>query len=208
MIAALVAPSDALSEALAASGSVIGNSVHWEPHSFKGETRYEIKGDAASGEIEASCHDTASALFQKQPINLAETPILRWSWKVTGVHPELKEREKSGDDYPARVYVVYNPTPWMPWRTRAVNYVWSNHQEKGTIWPNAFTGNAMMIALQSGAPEAGGAWREESRNVKEDFKTLFGLELDEIDGIAIMTDCDNAGLPMTGYYKDIRFSRE
>lgn len=179
--------------------------IGWKPYVFKGETKYE---ELSEGTLHASCTDTASAFYQEKVVDLLKTPVLQWSWKVEGVHPQLLEREKSGDDYPARVYVVYTPSRLMPWRTLAIDYVWSNNQKIGSVWPNAFTKNAVMVALQSGKPQSGHEWKHESRNVKQDFKEFFDIDLDTIDGVAIMTDCDNAGLPMTGFYKNIYFSSE
>lgn len=185
----------------------VGKIEGWEEHIFKGQTLYSIDGSSASRTIKASCIDTASALYQENEIDLRKTPVLRWSWRVNDVHSQLREREKSGDDYPARIYAVYTPSRLTPWRTLAIDYVWSNNQDIGTVWPNAFTKNAVMAALQSGAPTSQG-WKQESRNIREDFKSFFDIDVDFIDGIAIMTDCDNARLPMTGFYKDIHFTAE
>jgi len=182
-------------------------ATNWQEHSFKGRTIYSV-GVADSVEtIKASCTQTASALYQEKSVDLSKTPIMRWSWTVSNVHPQLNERTRSGDDYPARVYVVYTPNSLMPWRTIAIDYVWSNNQDIGSVWPNAFTKNAVMVALQRGAPTSQG-WKQESRNIREDFKSFFDIDVDFIDGIAIMTDCDNARLPMTGYYRDIHFTVE
>ncbi len=180
----------------------------WEEHIFKGQTLYSMDGSSASDAIKASCIDTASALYQEKEVDLLKTPVLRWSWKVAGVHGQLREREKSGDDYPARIYAVYTPSHLTPWRTLAIDYVWSNNQKVGSVWPNAFTKNAIMVALQSGAPTPERGWKKEARNIRDDFKAFFDIDVDAIDGIAIMTDCDNAGLPMTGFYKDIYFASE
>lgn len=180
----------------------------WSEHSFKGHTSYFFERTTSLPYVKASCTDTASALYQESTVDLSKTPVLHWSWKIEGVHPQLNEREKSGDDYPARVYVVYAPSSLMPWRTLAIDYVWSNNQKVGSVWPNAFTKNAVMVALQSGNPAPGNAWRQEVRNVRDDFKAFFGIDLDSINGVAIMTDCDNVGLPMVGYYKNLRFSQD
>lgn len=177
----------------------------WQEHSFNGNTKYQ---PGVNGTLKASCENTASALYYETEIDLTKTPIMRWAWKVDDVHTALHENEKAGDDYPARIYAIYTPSNAMPWRTKTMNYVWANSQQKNSAWPNAFTNHAMMLALQSGTTIRKGKWVEESRNIWEDFKIYFGLDLDRIDGIAIMTDCDNAGLPMTGYYKNIRFTAE
>lgn len=180
----------------------------WKEHVFKGKTLYSIDLSSGDDAVKASCIDTASALYQENVVDLSKTPVLRWSWKVEDVHTRLQEKEKSGDDYPARVYVVYTPSRLTPWRTRAINYVWSNNQDIGSVWPNVFTKNAIMVALQSGKPGSSQEWKHEARNIKRDFKNFLDIDLDTIDGVALMTDCDNAGLPMTGFYKNIHFSPE
>jgi len=181
---------------------------NWKNYSFKGKTSYIIDHSSFFQTVKASCTNTASALYHEEKIDLLKTPILKWSWKVDGVHSQLQEKEKAGDDYPARVYVIYTPNSLTPWRTMAINYVWSNNQKIGSFWPNPFTSNAIMVALQSGKPNSDKKWIKESRNVKEDFKTFFSVNLNTIHGVSIMTDCDNSGLPMKGYYRDIHFLRE
>jgi hypothetical protein len=185
----------------------VGKIAGWEEHIFKGRTLYSMDDSSASRTIKASCIETASALYQENEIDLRKTPVLRWSWRVNDVQSQLREREKSGDDYPARIYAVYTPSRLTPWRTLAIDYVWSNNQDIGSVWPNAFTKNAVMVALQSGAPTSQG-WKQESRNIRQDFKSFFNIDVDFIDGVAIMTDCDNAQLPMTGFYKNIHFTAE
>jgi hypothetical protein len=91
--------------------------------------------------------------------------LLRWSWKIGGTIPNGNERTKEGDDYAARVYVVFPRT--LFWRTKAINYIWANKLPKGESLPNAFTSNAMMVAVESGDGKAG-TWVTEERNLYED----------------------------------------
>ena len=51
-------------------------------------------------------------------------------------------------------------------------------------------------------------WITVKSNVKEDFKKFHNLELDEIDGIAIMTDADNSNSKAISYYQNIYFSAD
>ncbi|MDE1900984.1 MAG: DUF3047 domain-containing protein [Alphaproteobacteria bacterium] len=177
----------------------------WDERSFKGHTNYQLIGQDT---LRATCKDTASALYRRMSVDLTRTPVLRWFWRADGVHPDLDDTTKAGDDYAARVYVVYAPSALMPWRTKAIDYVWANRQPVGSSWPNAFTDQAMMVALRSGQPATPERWVSEVRNVREDFKNLFGMDVTNIDGVAIMTDCDNSGLPATGYYRDLHFTAE
>ena len=95
----------------------------------------------------------------------------------------------------------------MFWRTRAINYVWSNNQPVGSSWPNAFTSRAHMIAIASGA-ERVGQWVSERRDVRADYRRAFGEEPGPVDAVAIMTDTDNTGRTITAWYGDIWFTEK
>lgn len=180
------------------------NLQGWESKEFKGETSYTPVREGGLSVIKAESRASASGMFRELTINLEQTPYLNWRWRVDGVLSGNDERSKGGDDYPARVYVVVSGGLFF-WKTRAVNYVWSTHLPAGSAWPNAFTGNAQMLAVRTGAAEAG-AWVEEKRNVREDLRQLFGEDIKEIHGVAFMTDTDNTGQTATAYYGDIFFS--
>ena len=175
----------------------------WERRDFADPTAYRLEEHAGQTLLQAQCRNAASALYLETTIDLRETPVLEWSWTVADVFDNTDETRKSGDDYPVRLYVVKDGG-LLAWRTRAVNYVWSSHQPVGMVWTNAYASQARMLALQSGAPEQAEPVTER-RNVREDFQRLHGMALDSIDGIAIMTDCDDSGQPATGWYGAIRW---
>lgn len=182
-----------------------GSLSGWETKSFEGKTEYRLTGDGATRALKATCDGSASAIALRQPVDLTETPVLHWEWRVDHVYEGLDGTTKAGDDYAARVYVIHDGGVFV-WRTRAVNYVWANTQPTGSHWPNAFTDKAMMVAVQSGPPRDPGAWVEESRNVREDFRRFYGMDLETLDGVAIMTDCDNSERTGTAYYRGIYFA--
>jgi hypothetical protein len=136
-------------------------------------------------------------------VDLNRTPWLRWSWRVDRVLSGVDERAKTGDDYPARVYVVVSGGAAF-WKTRSLVYVWSSNQPVGATWNNAFTSNARVMALRSGTREAG-QWVSEKRDIRADFRRLFGEEISQIDAVALMTDTDNSGQSATAWYGDIEF---
>ena len=144
-------------------------------------------------------------LFRSEvDIDLTKTPYLNWSWQVQNLFKNNDERSKDGDDYPARIYVVVSGGVFF-WNTKAINYVWSSNQPVGSEWPNAFTGNAKMLAVRSGEKQLG-QWVTERRNVREDLKKFFGEDVKKIDAIAVMVDGDNTGQSATAYFGDIFFS--
>ena len=51
-------------------------------------------------------------------------------------------------------------------------------------------------------------WRTHRRNLREDFRRLFGREVDELEGVAVMTDADNSGQRARAWYGDILLRAE
>ena len=123
---------------------------------------------------------------------------------MDNVYSGLDETRKDGDDYPARIYVAVSGGLRF-WNTRALNYVWSSSRPVGSHWPNAFTANAQLLAVESG-PKHLGQWRHYRRNLRDDWQQLFGEEIGEIDAVALMSDSDNGGQSADAWYGDIWFS--
>ena len=183
-----------------------GDVAGWEEKVFEGKTRYETVRQDGRTVVRATSRGTASGLYLRGRIDLEKTPILRWTWRVEGSLGEIDERTRAGDDYAARVYVIRSH-PVFLWRTRAVNYVWASAQAEGATWPNAYTDASRNVAVHSGEEDAG-RWVEERRDVRADFRELFGESVRHVDAVAIMTDTDNTGGAAVAYYGDITFTSE
>jgi hypothetical protein len=196
--------SSASNEDLIVGDFGVGNLTGWQEKVFKNKTFYEVvKGDMGMV-LKADSKDSASGLYREIKIDLVKTPCLIWSWKVGGILDNLDETTKNGDDYPARLYVVFSGGIFF-WKTRALNYVWSNGRPIGSAWPNAYTNRSVNVAVQSG-PDKVGQWTQQSRNVRNDFKRFVGVDVKQADAIAIMTDTDNSGSVATAFYGEVRFS--
>lgn len=181
-----------------------GDLSGWETRVFSRATDYRVVEQEGRQVLQADCSNAASAFYRRLQVDLRRTPILRWSWRVEAPYDGLDETRKQGDDYAARLYVVIDGGAFI-WKTRALNYVWSGSRPVGSLWPNAYARQAMMMALRSG-PEAG--WQEESRDLRQDFRQAFGLEATQVDGVALMTDCDDSRRQGRAWYGDIRFTAE
>lgn len=177
----------------------------WGERSFSGETRYRVVEKDGRAALEAHADGTASALYRRQRVDLHKTPYLHWRWRVDETLESIDERTEAGDDYAARIYVVRRGGLAF-WRTRALNYVWSSNQPVGSRWPNAYGGdNVQMWAVNSGDDQAG-EWVHHVRDVRADFREAFDLEVDTVDGVALMTDADDTGATATAWYGEIWFS--
>ena len=183
-----------------------GDSEGWEEREFEGETRYRVVEVDGRRVLEADSDATASCLYLERDIDLAATPILEWSWRIEKPLAVADERIKDGDDFAARIYVVAPGEGWfgMP---RAINYVWTNRADVGDAWPNPFASEVMMVSVDTGDADAG-TWRTHRRDVRADFRRLFGMEVEELEGIAVMTDSDNSGQSARAWYGEIALHPE
>lgn len=185
-----------------------GSLTGWQGRSFKGETRYGLVKDPELGStvLTATADGAASGRYRKIRINLAKTPFLNWSWKVKNVFPGIDESVKSGDDFPARIYVVVE-RGLLGTSSLALNYVWASQHPLGAEWPSPYTSQVVLIASDSGSPGLG-SWVSHKRNLRADLKKAFNEDITEIDAVAIMTDADDYKGHARASYGDIWFSAE
>lgn len=180
-----------------------GDLTGWEPKQFKGATEYQIVSEDGRRVLRARARASASGLFKEVGLDPKRWRILSWSWKISGTLPKGDARQKAGDDYPARVYVVFQAT--LPWNTRGITYIWANKLPQGQAVPNPFSSQVKLVAVRSGEARAG-QWLSEQRDVYRDFLEFFGEPPPAIGAIAVMTDADNTGGQAEAFYGDIFIS--
>ena len=177
-----------------------GLKPQWQEKSFSGNTEYRVVRPNDRPAIQAVSRESASALMYEIEYDVVRYPILSWRWKIEKTIPGGDARHKETDDFAARVYIVF--PSWAFWKTTALNYVWANRLPRGEMIPNAYTDNAMMIAVESGEEKAG-RWVEERVNVLQDSRRTFGTNPPQAGAVAIMTDTDNTGQQATAWYGPI-----
>jgi hypothetical protein len=178
------------------------NGLHasWQEKQFSGRTLYSVVPDGAGQVLRAESRGAASGLIFRKEFDPREYPFLTWRWKVANILEKGDATRKEGDDYAARVYVIF--PHWFPPKTRSINYIWANRLPRGEFLPNTYFGNAMMLAVRSG-PQETGRWVTERRDIVSDYRLLFGEEPSRVGAIAIMTDTDNTGETAIAWYDDL-----
>ena len=86
-----------------------------------------------------------------------------------------------------------------------MNYVFSSNNEVNTYHHSPFTKKSIDYVLST-TKEHLNEWVTVKVNVKEHFKKFHNLDLEEINGVAIMADTDNSKLNSVSYYQNIYFS--
>ena len=175
----------------------------WDSKSFKGVTDYRVVKESSRTVVKAASHASASGLIRKIRFNPATSRYLRWSWKIAHTVKGGDEKTKAGDDYAARVYVVFPGKHF--WQMRAINYIWANKLSKEEHATSPYASDSKMVAVESGDGEAG-KWLAEERDLLADYRALFGADPSEAEAVAIMTDTDNTGGRAEAWYGEISLS--
>jgi hypothetical protein len=199
----------------------------WQPLTFPGvakRTGYRLVDDGGTTVLRADAHGAGSGLMRRNETDPRTHPVLAWRWKIAGVVESSDATQKYGDDYAARVYVMFK---YEPARVSTFNrstyalmrlfygeepphaglsYVWDNRLAPGTVLANPYTDRVRMIVVRSGNAEAG-RWVSEERNVLEDYRRAFGEEPPPIAGVAVMTATADTGASATAWFGDIVLRR-
>ncbi|OGB26596.1 MAG: hypothetical protein A3I66_17285 [Burkholderiales bacterium RIFCSPLOWO2_02_FULL_57_36] len=203
-------------------GGAVAGWQTLKPAPNANDTRYRLVPDAGTVVLKAEAESAMSGLIHPVRVDIRRYPLLRWRWKVAAPLQTADMTQKSGDDYAARIYVMFDyPAEKLPFGTRAklrlaealygqriptaaLNYIWDNRQPVGTIQSNTYTDRARMIVVRSGAAQAG-RWITETRDLAADFRAAFGEDPPDIVAVALATDTDNTGESATAWYGDIEF---
>lgn len=197
----------------------------WQPLTFKkikNHTQYSLVKEDHAVVVKAQSSASASGLIRKIKIDPAEYPLVTWRWKVSNILKNGDVTQKSGDDYPARLYITFEYDPeklsfsekikyeaarlfygeYPP--SGAITYIWESKAPQGTMVPNPYSDRVMMIVVRSGIAGLN-MWLDEQRNIAEDYQKAFNQKPPPISSVAIMTDTDNTQESATAYYGDIVF---
>ena len=201
--------------------------LNWEELTFnkiENHTIYRLVKDDDAMVIKATTNQSASGLIRKTQFDLKTYPIIEWRWKINNIYVKGNVRKKSGDDYPARIYITFQYNPknsgfiekmkfnaakllygeYPP--VASINYIWESKTPVGTIVPNPYINKVMMFVVDSGNEKLG-QWVKHTRNVYDDYMEAFGTVPPLVSGVAIMSDSDNTKESAVAYYGDITFRK-
>ena len=201
------------------------DSAAWQPLAFpkiERHTRYTSASEDGRPVLRAESECSASGLLLPlSDVELAKTPLLRWSWRVDESLAPADERSRAGDDFAARVYVAF---AFEPERAslleraarglaaavygeslpgNSLDYVWSSHEAVGADWPNPYTASAHMLVAESGTAAG---WRDVEVDLLADYARVFSHGAPAPLFLALMTDTDDRCLRARASYADFRLA--
>ncbi len=196
---------------------------NWKPFFFpkiKKHSTYTIETDAKDSVLKAESSGSASAIVYKDSFDVYEHPRVKWRWKVSNVYKKGNVRTRDGDDYPLRVYIMFEYAPEQVGAFEklkygiaksiygeypphsSLSYVWANKDEPGRFLTSPYTNKAVMVLLEKG-PQKTGTWQDEEINILDDYQKAFGMKPPARARIAVMNDSDNTGESAVSYMEYI-----
>ena len=170
------------------------------------KTNYSLGSNENGNFLKAIADNAASGLGKEIKIDLNKTPFINITWKIEKDLKGVKETTKKGHDFAARVFVI-KKTGATPLSNRAINYVFSSNSDVGFNSPSPYTKKSIDNVMASTKKNLN-EWITVKSNVKDDFKKFHDLDVNQLDGLALMTDTDNSKMKAIAYYQNIYFTSE
>lgn len=169
---------------------------------YKRGNLFHVITEDSNKALRVDSKQAASGMFRE----INQKPVLpgeiSWRWKVkSSLESNTKERLKAGDDYAARVFLLFESS-FFRWRIPTVCYVWAGNEKVGSMFKSPYSNNVCMIVLESGNKKAG-VWIQEGRDYIEDYKRCFERTPKELSAAAIMVDTDDSGAQATTWFDDL-----
>lgn len=190
----------------------------WQHRSFPGKTPNQFAYLTLDGRPAVAVQSKAAVsvlrqLVQVEPEQLAS---LRFSWRKLALIADANMALRDKDDA-LRIVLAFDGDrsrlsardqmmselaltltgEEMPYAT--LMYVWCNQREVGSVITNPRTDRIRKLVLESGGAGLG-QWLDYERDIRADYRRVFGEEPGRLMAVGLMTDTDNTrGSALTWY---------
>lgn len=112
-------------------------------------------------------------LIDKKQIDINETPILAWDWRIFDIPEGGDEDSSNRNDVAASVYVVFDTSRILFQRVPvSIRYTWSSKHPVGSVFTK-LRGRQQILVVGTGEKNLG-EWQTFERNIVEDYEKIFG----------------------------------
>jgi Protein of unknown function (DUF3047) len=105
-------------------------------------------------------------------------------------------------DSAAAVYVAFGSRLFP----RVLKYVWSTSATAGASFRHPSSDRMVIIVAASGENELG-RWHAVSRNIVDDYRSVFETNPGNLITVGVKTDSDSTGTSSRADYDDLRLDR-
>ncbi|HKL16565.1 MAG TPA: DUF3047 domain-containing protein [Balneolaceae bacterium] len=141
-------------------------------------------------------------LIDKKEIDIYETPILKWDWRIFDIPEGGDEDSSSQNDVAASVYVVFDTSRILFQKVPvSIRYTWSSKHPVGSLF-SKLRGRQRIMVIGTGENNLG-EWQTFERNIVEDYENIFGKTPPRTPiAILILSDGDETRSHIKADYDD------
>ena len=196
-------------------------------HAFQGWEHLRLPGKAPTAykavrlderdALEVQARSSASLMRRKLDTAPQDLKQLHFSWKVPALMPTADLARREAADSVVRVLLSFDgersrlsvrdhmlselvqvmtgePLPYA-----TLMYVWCPTRAAGSVITNPRTDRIRKLVVESG-PARLNQWLDYERDIRADYRKVFGEEPGRLIGVAIMTDSDNTQSQARAWY--------
>ena len=208
--------------------------VNTDKNLFEGWRHFLLPGKAATiysfqqqdGRRALTARAGTSASIMRRDLNIAAADLedLSFSWQVPQLIESADLAERDLDDSPVRIVLTFEgdkskfsaknamlselaqvmtgePLPYA-----TLMYVWCNKRPAESVVVNPRTDRIRSLVVESGKKNLR-QWRDYKRNIRADFKKIYGEKPGKLLSIAVMTDSDNTKTQISAAYGELIFTK-
>jgi hypothetical protein len=171
--------------------------------------------------LEVRAQSSASLLRKRVDVAPDELGVLRFSWKVPALMEASDMARRDAEDAVVRVVLSFDgdrgrlsPRDHMlselaqlmtgePLPYATLMYVWCPTRSTGSVIHNPRTDRIRKLVVESG-PQRLNQWLDYERDIRADFRAVFGEEPGRLIGVALMTDSDNTRSQASAWYGPVK----
>ena len=153
-----------------------GLPANWQEEGSKigvPETQCQtVKNSDGTTVLRITCNKSTGGIIIAPKVNLNQTPIMRWRWRILNYPKAADGRDPKRDDQPIGIYLGMDDGFL---KKKSLAYRWED------LTPKGFEGTVTYariltvhyITMRDNKSKAG-EWITETRNVAQDFKRVYG----------------------------------
>ncbi|MDH4164244.1 MAG: DUF3047 domain-containing protein [Nitrospirota bacterium] len=202
VVALFVASSAAAATIEALDGSKLnsdGSPAEWRIKVKSGTPKVVKMSD---GNTTAICLDSVDSSFSLQrdmDLDINKYPFVTFRWRADVLPPKGDLRNSSTDDQAAQMVVAFGGR-------YAIDYIWDTNAPIGTEGefsvPLVVTAKILVVANKTNKLKE---WMEVTRNLKDDFRRLFGKDPGDISGLRFQVNSQHTSSRAEGCISRITF---
>ena len=165
----------------------------WRIKKWTGQVDLSFLRNADNPYLQLACPSSSWAFVRKVNVNIHNTPILTWSWRVKAFPKGGDGRFRATDDEAAQVYVVFPGSglfSFGAWSSRILGYTWETLPAPGTFYHSPRPADTRIFVLRN-ERDGLNVWKNESRDVVADFEQAFGAPPPNPNYFCIQIDSDD-----------------